>query len=161
MKEKANNWAHLVDTGILCPDMTDEEYEKIVLNGNMLNPTFKIMSVKIYPCLEIYPGYCETPDLNKEWDVNFLQTKHSFDPANKTTPTRVQIVMDKFFPMHRRVKLNRRIEFNKNCIFDDDYDYVEQTLRQEYFTSDLPDTTSFPRRDTATSHTCSLADMGS
>jgi hypothetical protein len=151
-------WSHRVNADCLCPKIKDEELEQISLFGNTGSANFKNIFIKVYPCVEKTPGFCNTPNINKKFTFYFMRTLASFDPDNFENPINVVPSAEEGLLMKRLNTVVRKISFDTVFLKDDRYDYQERVDRASYIERKIPSTNSVSRSDALnpSTHVCTI-----
>jgi hypothetical protein len=84
----------LIQTEGLCPQVSDEFFKDISLFGNFQSDSFSILSLKVFPCEEVTPGTCDTPDLRESFEVFLTETIHSFNQYDEEEPYKTIVNMN-------------------------------------------------------------------
>lgn len=143
-----------VDLYGLCPQVSDEELEQIMLHGTVYSPPFSTIFIKIYPCLEVISGFCETPDTTVQYEVFFTHFMYSLDPFNRTHPVSYSIDATTTIPMKRSSTISRREILSRVILMDESRDYSDSTMMNNYTELEPSDTTTTVR-DSA-GHLCNI-----
>lgn len=113
-------------------NLTNEEFGLLYVKANQLDPPFASLSISINPCLITNPSCLTNYNLLRGIGLMTLLPKSTFDPENRQEPVTTIGSTGEFLRIDYRLSKTVNIYLKSVELFDDKYDFFEETLKKKY-----------------------------